>query len=128
MPSNSVKVGPGRAGVRPVHRFNESTNPIMFINIYFNFFVKVLKLFEYPRGDPYMTADRNFVRFTHSYSYSKVDQNCTVLWCCSCETQTRTGFRCFGEALVRWKNVSASVGVGGLLLVRWESVSALEER
>ena len=53
----------GRAG--PVHCLNDSVSPKIVINIHFNFF-KVLELFECRRGDPYMIADRNYVRFTHS--------------------------------------------------------------
>ena len=29
-------------------------------------FLKVLELFDCRQGDPYMTANRNFVRFAHS--------------------------------------------------------------
>ena len=36
-----------------------------FISI-FPIFFKVLELFECRRGDPYMTVNRNFIRFTHS--------------------------------------------------------------
>ena len=53
----------------PVNRFNDSASPIMVIKIYFNFFqifLKVLDLIECRLGDPYMTTNRNFVRFTHS--------------------------------------------------------------
>ena len=60
-------VGPGR--VVPVHFFKiNSANLKMVIRIYINFFrffLKGLELFEC-RGDPYMTVNRNFVRFTDS--------------------------------------------------------------
>ena len=47
---------------------NESTKHKMVVQIYFNlfrFFLKVLVLIECGRDDPYMTVNRNFVRFTH---------------------------------------------------------------
>ena len=40
----------------------------MMKKMYFNFFsiiLKGFKLFECSRGDLYMTANRNFVRFSH---------------------------------------------------------------
>ena len=63
-PSKSVTVGPGRFIV-----LNDSADPKMVIKLYFNFydfFLKVLEQSEGRRGDPYMTANRNFVRFAHS--------------------------------------------------------------
>ena len=61
--SKSVTVGSGRFIV-----LNNSASPKM-VEIYFNFFLfflKILELFGCRRGDPYMTANRNFVRFAHS--------------------------------------------------------------
>ena len=63
-PRQSVTVWPGWFNV-----LNHSATPKMIIKIYFNLFqflLKVLELFECLRGDPYMIANRNFVRFTHS--------------------------------------------------------------
>ena len=37
----------------------------MVIKIYFDI-LKVLELFEYRRGDPYVTANKNFILFAHS--------------------------------------------------------------
>ena len=70
----SGQVGSGR--VRP-GRFivlSDSVSHKMVINIYLNFyrfFLKVLELFECQQSDPYMTANRNFVHFAHSYSLSQ---------------------------------------------------------
>ena len=48
----------------PVHRLNVSAS--LEITIQMNYtFLKILELFECRRGDPYMTANRNFVRFAH---------------------------------------------------------------
>ena len=63
--SKSVTVGPVRG--RPVHRFKQFS---LYRNIYFypfRFILKVLEMFEYRRGDLYMTVNGNFVRFTHSW-------------------------------------------------------------
>ena len=38
--------------------------------IFFRFFSKVIELFECRRGDPYMTASRNFVHFAHSCKHA----------------------------------------------------------
>ena len=54
----ALPVGPGRFIV-----LNDSASPKMIIKMYLIFF-KVLKLFECRRGDPYMTANKNFVRFS----------------------------------------------------------------
>ena len=48
---------------------NDSTGPKMIIHLYlifFRFFLKVLERNECRQADPYMTANRNFVRFAHS--------------------------------------------------------------
>ena len=48
---------------------SDSASPKMVIQIYFiyfRYFVTVLELFECRRCDPYMTVNRNFVRFAHS--------------------------------------------------------------
>ena len=60
----SDRVVPGRFNV-----LNDSASPKMVIEMYFiffRFFEKVLELFECRRGDPYMTANRNFVCFSYS--------------------------------------------------------------
>ena len=65
----SVKKHYGRVGPDRSIVLNDSASPKMVIKIYSNFlqlFVKVLQLFECRRSDPYMTAYRNFVRFSHS--------------------------------------------------------------
>ena len=52
-----------------VHRFKRFSSLKIVINMYFNFFrllVKVLELFECRRGNPYITANRDIVRFAHS--------------------------------------------------------------
>ena len=52
-----------------VYFLNDSDSSKMIMKMYFNFFpicFKGLKLFEFHRGDPYITANRNFVRFAHS--------------------------------------------------------------
>ena len=46
---------------------NDSASPKIVIQIYvnfFQFFLKVLELFECRRGDSYMTANGNYIRFT----------------------------------------------------------------
>ena len=61
-------VGSGRFIV-----LSDSANPEMVIKLYFNvfrFFLKVLEPIECRRADPYMTANRIFVRFaTRNYLY-----------------------------------------------------------
>ena len=62
--SKSVTVGPGQFIV-----LNDSASSKMFIKFdcnFLRFFEKVLQLSECQRGDPYRTANRNFVRFAHS--------------------------------------------------------------
>ena len=57
-------VGPGQFIV-----LNYLASPKMVIKMYLHFFpifLKVLELFECRRGDPYMTANRNIVRFARS--------------------------------------------------------------
>ena len=57
-----VRAGSGRA------RCDSASSKIV-IKIHFNyfrFFLKVLELFECRRGNPYKTANRNFVRIAHS--------------------------------------------------------------
>ena len=57
----------GQAG--PVHRLNDSASLKIVIKIDFNFsdlFLKLLELLVCRRSDPYMTANRNIVRFAHS--------------------------------------------------------------
>ena len=59
--SKSDTYGPGRVGlclVGPVHHKN-------VFNFFFNF-LKDLELFEGRRGDPYMSANFNFVPFDDS--------------------------------------------------------------
>ena len=58
-PLKSVTVGSIRFNI-----LNDSACLKMVIKIY----LKVLELFECCRGYPYMTANRNFVRFAHSQS------------------------------------------------------------
>ena len=55
-PSKSVTV-------EPVHRFKRFTQSENCHKTLFQVFLKVLELSECRRGDPYMTANRNFVRF-----------------------------------------------------------------
>ena len=70
--AGSGRVGPGRAGPGRVGRFiilNDSAGPKMVIHLYLTFFrfiLKVLEPIECRQADPYMTANRNFVRFAHS--------------------------------------------------------------
>ena len=45
---------------------NSSFFIIFFSVHHFRFFLKVSYLFECRRDDPYMTANRNFIRFAHS--------------------------------------------------------------
>ena len=62
--SKNITVGPGRFIV-----LNDSASPKMVMKAYFNFFrflLKVLELFEYWRGNPYITTNKNFVSFAHS--------------------------------------------------------------
>ena len=54
-PSKTVMVGPGQFIV-----LNDSASPKMFMKFFFS---KVSKMFECPRGDSHITADRNFIRF-----------------------------------------------------------------
>ena len=64
MRAKNITVGPGRFTV-----LNDSAGPKMVTQIPLNlmwYFLKVLELFEYRRGNPYMTANGNFVRFAHS--------------------------------------------------------------
>ena len=65
-PSKSDTVGSGQVGPGQFIILNYSASPKMVIKIYFNLFrfLKVLEVFECSRGDPYTTANRNFV---HSY-------------------------------------------------------------
>ena len=61
-PSKSVTVW-------PVHRFkwfSQSCGYKTLFQFFFRFVFKVLELFECSRGDPYMTANRNFVRFAQT--------------------------------------------------------------
>ena len=63
-PSKSITVWPGLFIL-----LNDSICPKMVIKVYFNFFrffKKILELFECRRGDSYMSANRNFIRFAHS--------------------------------------------------------------
>ena len=56
--------GPGRFLV-----LNDPASPKTVLKMYLHFFIfflKVLELLECRRGDPYMIANRNFVRFAHS--------------------------------------------------------------
>ena len=49
---------------------NDSAGPKVVIKLHFNFFrsfLKVLKLSECRRGDPLMTANKNFIPFAHTY-------------------------------------------------------------
>ena len=59
-----VRAGQGRFIV-----LNDSDSPKLVIQINFNFlsdFLKVLELIECRGGDPYRTANRNFIRFVHT--------------------------------------------------------------
>ena len=60
-----VGQGSGRVGV--VNRFKLSTWSKNGQTNLFHFFLKILELFDGCRGDPYITATKNFVRFAHSY-------------------------------------------------------------
>ena len=72
--SKSVTVGSGRTGSGRAGsgRAGSSLQMIQlvlkFLELYFNFsaFLKVLKLFECWWGDPYMTANKKFIRLAHS--------------------------------------------------------------
>ena len=58
----------GRVGSGRLIILYDSASPKMVIKMYlhfFDFFLKVLELFECRRGDPYITANGNFVRFAH---------------------------------------------------------------
>ena len=56
-PSKNVTVGSDRFNL------NDAASPKMVIKMYFNIFPIFLKLFECCTGNPFMTANRNFVRF-----------------------------------------------------------------
>ena len=63
------RAGPGRVGSGRFIILNDSAGPKMVIHLYltfFRFFLKVLEPNECRQADPYMTANRNFVRFAHS--------------------------------------------------------------
>ena len=59
----------GPAGPNRFIILNDSAGTKMVIQIYFKFFrlfLRVLEPFECRRGEPYTTANRNFVRFDNS--------------------------------------------------------------
>ena len=65
--------GPGQVVSGRLIVLNCSASPKMVMKKYFNFFrfyLKDLEMFECRRGDPYITANRSFVRFAHSYLHS----------------------------------------------------------
>ena len=62
-PTKSVMVGLGRFIV-----LNDSASPKMAIQIYLNisrFLLMVLELLECRRGNPYVTVNKNCIRFAH---------------------------------------------------------------
>ena len=63
--SKSVTVGSGQFIISNISASLKIVIQICFH--FFKFFLKVLELFECRRGDPYMTANRNIVRFAQSY-------------------------------------------------------------
>ena len=68
--SGWVWVGPEMGQFIVLHYYAvgpKITDPWKFILIFIHFFVKVLELFECHRGYLYMTANRSFIRFAHSY-------------------------------------------------------------
>ena len=57
----------------------------MTINMFFfRFSLKVLELFECRRGDPCMTANRNFVRFAHSLLICRSTLDMYIDWSSYC--------------------------------------------
>ena len=67
----SKSVTKGQRGLGRVGYFflYDSISPEIIITIYLNFFpifLKVSQLFECRRGDLYMAANKNFIRFAHS--------------------------------------------------------------
>ena len=95
-PSKSVTIETGRFIV-----LNDSASLRMVVKIhskFLRFLLKVLELFEYRRGDPYITANRNFVCFasrnqTLLYSSTKV----VAYRRCKSKTMCKTLISIMGE-------------------------------
>ena len=65
MPPKSVTVGLGWVGSGRFIVLNDSASSKMIIQFFYDF-LNILEPFECRRGDQYMTANWNFVRFANS--------------------------------------------------------------
>ena len=64
--ADTYKVASAKFTVRNVNLLALFVKPLRI----FSDILKVLELYEYRRGDPYMTANMNFVHFAHSFLLS----------------------------------------------------------